>query len=516
MASSAISANSAPAPSAVRASSLAEGVMILLALTIVQRLVGFLRSILFCRWLDAEQLGQWDLAFNFLMLAAPLAVFGLPGSFGRYVETYRDSGRLRAFLRRTTWASVVPAIAFCLAAAALSPWLAELIFGEREQASLVLTMSAALAALIGFNFLTCFFTALRAGRIVSYMQFSNTVTFAVLSLVLMTTWQAKAEAGVAAFGIACLISGAASLVWMVRLWRELPAVERPLGHGELWSRLMPFAFWVWVTNWVSNSFELADRYMIVHFGGLDAHTALDLVGQYHSARVMPVLFLGLADMLSTWITPHLIGDWEAGRRDAVGARLAFILKVFLLAFLGISIVMLAGAPLFFHTALADKFGFGQAIFPWTLACALWTGLAMIGNNWLWCAERSRLATVGLFVGLVTNVGLNLFLLPRYGLNGVVVASASSKFIALALLWTMCRMLQMRVDRRLVLVSLLPALLILGPWWALLGAAIVASGIVPALSIFNSEERATLANSANKIWERVRSRFPRRLASERSA
>ena len=166
------------------------------------------------------------------------------------------------------------------------PWSAELIFGDREtDASLVLApWPASLAALIVFNFLTCFFTALRAGRIVSYMQFSNTVLFAVVSFVLMTTWHGEAEAGVVAFGIACFISSLASLVWMVRLWRELPGVEPPLAHGELWAKLMPFAFWVWVTNWVSNSFELADRYMIVHFGGLDAHAALDLVGQYHSAR----------------------------------------------------------------------------------------------------------------------------------------------------------------------------------------------------------------------------------------
>ncbi|MGC3972476.1 MAG: hypothetical protein QM775_35565 [Pirellulales bacterium] len=101
---------------------------------------------------------------------------------------------------------------------------------------------------------------------------------------------------------------------------------------------------------MSNSFDLADRYMIVHFGGLDPRAALDLVGQYHSARVMPVLFLGLADMLSTWITPHLIGDWEAGRREAVGARLKFILKLFLLAFLGISIGMLICAALLPHGA----------------------------------------------------------------------------------------------------------------------------------------------------------------------
>ena len=76
--------------------------LILLALTIVQRLVGFGRSVLLCRWLDPEQLGQWDLAFGFLLLAAPTAVLGLPGSFRRYVEHYRQRGQLRSFLRQTT------------------------------------------------------------------------------------------------------------------------------------------------------------------------------------------------------------------------------------------------------------------------------------------------------------------------------------------------------------------------------------------------------------------------------
>src|SRR5215469_12672320 len=75
-------------------------IAMLLALTIAQRLIGFARSVFFCRWLDADQLGQWDLSYGFLMLAAPVAVFGLPGSLGRYVEYYRLRGQVRSFLRR--------------------------------------------------------------------------------------------------------------------------------------------------------------------------------------------------------------------------------------------------------------------------------------------------------------------------------------------------------------------------------------------------------------------------------
>ena len=62
---------------ALRSDTLAASVLILFAITLLQRGVGFGRSVLVCRWLDADQLGRWDLAFGFLMLAAPVLVLGV-------------------------------------------------------------------------------------------------------------------------------------------------------------------------------------------------------------------------------------------------------------------------------------------------------------------------------------------------------------------------------------------------------------------------------------------------------
>lgn len=504
-ASAAQSARSAPS---LRTNSLLEGVFILFALTIVQRLVGFLRGVLFCRWLDAEQLGQWDLAFSFLVLLAPLAVLGLPGSFGRYVETYRRQGQLRMFLRRTTWAALVPAAALCAAALVFAPQFADLLFGSREQTSLVRAMAAALGGFIAFNFLTCLFTALRATRVVSYMQFLNTVLFAGLSLLLMSR-EANSSSAVIGFGAACFLSSAASIVWIVRLWRDLPADEPATSHGALWGKLMPFAFWVWVTNWLSNSFELADRYLLVHFSGLSHDESLALVGQYHSARVIPILFLGLADLLATLVTPHLAHDWEAGRREQVAARLRMILKLFAVTFTAAGVGLMIASPLFFHAALQDKFGFGQSIFPFTLACTVWSGLAWISHNWFWCAERSRLVCLGLVIGLATNVGLNLVLLPKYGLEGVVWAAAISRVTILLFDWVMCRLLGMQIDRGLGLVATLPALLLIGPWWALAGMAVVVGGFLPKFSVFTVDERRQLLDVGGAKLQRFGRFLPRR-------
>ncbi len=72
-------------------------VAVLLVVNVVQRSIGFGRGVLFCRWLDPESLGHWDMAYGFLLLAAPVAVLGLPGSFGRYLERFRHAGSCRLF-----------------------------------------------------------------------------------------------------------------------------------------------------------------------------------------------------------------------------------------------------------------------------------------------------------------------------------------------------------------------------------------------------------------------------------
>src|ERR1700749_3705906 len=87
---------------------LATSVTILLLANLVQRSIGFGRSLLFCRNLSRQELGTWEMAYSFLLLAAPVIVLGLPGSFGRFLERYRQRGQLRTFLRRgTIWSALL-------------------------------------------------------------------------------------------------------------------------------------------------------------------------------------------------------------------------------------------------------------------------------------------------------------------------------------------------------------------------------------------------------------------------
>ncbi|KKL12469.1 hypothetical protein LCGC14_2535460, partial [marine sediment metagenome] len=350
----------------LRTDTLVDSVVILLAMTGVQRLVGFCRAVLFCRWLDPEQLGQWDMAFGFLMLAGPLAVLALPGTFGRYVERYRQQGLLRAFLRRI--------VAACAALTALTVvviyfgqrWFSELIFGTPGQTELVVLLALSLTAVLAYNFMIELFTALRNIRLISGMQMANSLIFATLGVSLLLGWRCAASSVVIAYGGACLACACGGSLWLRRIWKALPESAGGFAQGELWSKLIPFAGWMLAVSVLTSLFEIVDRYMIVHYSGGSAAAALARVGDYHSSRVVPVLLVSIAAMLGTMITPHLSHDWEAGRRDRVSARLNLFLKLLAFALIVGAVVVVFAAPLLFGVAFQGKFAGGLAVLPWTL------------------------------------------------------------------------------------------------------------------------------------------------------
>ncbi|MCH7729162.1 MAG: oligosaccharide flippase family protein, partial [Planctomycetes bacterium] len=385
---------------ALKTDALVVGVAVMLAVTVGQRLIGFVRSIAFCRYLEEDQLGVWSLAFSFLMLAAPLAVIGLPGTFGRYVERYRYRGELMPFLRRTTLMASASAVVAISTIFLLRRQFAVWIFNDAEQASLVLALAGALIVLIVFNYANELLIALRQVRAVSIMQFVNSFVFAAIAIGLLVFTRMGPAALVLAYAGSCLVACVIAFWFLRKCWSSIStSTKAPSG---LWAKLLPFAAWVWVINLLANLFEAIDRWMIVQFASMDTQSAQALVGQYHSSRVVPVLLIAIAGMLSGVLLPYFTADWEAGRRKQVSRQLNLSLKLVSIAFTACGAMILVASPILFGWIFGGKFDGGLFVLPWTLTYCIWFSLALIAQNYLWCAEKARLVSAALFVGLITN------------------------------------------------------------------------------------------------------------------
>jgi O-antigen/teichoic acid export membrane protein len=484
--------------------SLTTSIVVLLVVSVVQRSIGFGRGVLFCRWLAPEDLGQWDMAYSFLLLAAPVVVLGVPGSFGRYLERYRQRQLLRTFLRRTAiWSA---SLAFLAVATFLwaAPVASQIIFGRPDQTSLVRLMAASLLAVILHHFLEALFAGLRKFRIVSTMQFCQSLGFAAISLSLLWWWQLSAASIVVAYGAACLLSASGMLIWTARDLVHIAEPDDSVPHRDFWPPLVQFAIWIWLTNLMSQLFAVVDRYMLVHWSGLNSTVALAQVGNYHSSRVVPLLLVSLADLLAGVVMPYLSHDWERGQKRQVSDRLNLVLKLTSIGMLAGSVAILWISPLLFHVAFRGRYDEGLAVLPWTLTYCVWYALVIVAQSYIWCAERSRIGTLPLACGLVLNIVLNLFLLPIWGLFGAVVATTISTGVALSILYWLNHREGFELQPGLVVLSVAPIALGAGVW--------AASGVLTALvalapfskTLFSSAEREHLLEFVGRQFKIVNS------------
>ncbi len=487
---------------------LALGIVLILASTVLQRAVGFVREICFCRWLSPEQLGEWDMAFGFLMLAGPLLVMSLPGTFGRYVDRYRQACQLRSFLRRTAGFCAMLAVPSVLAILLCRGWFSYLVFGGRGHEDLVMLMAVGLFFVIAFNFLVCVSTSMRNMKVVSLVELANSVFFGVLGIGLLCCGRSTAGAMVAAYTGSCLLCALGLSVWLARTWPSFPQESTCMPHRELWTRLLPLAAWIMVINLLWNLFDVVDRYMIVHLMPGSSAEALAEVGNYRSSRVLPLLLSSITIMIAGALLPHLSHDWEAGRRQRVSDRLNLILKIWAVLLTAGAAAVLFIAPQLFRIGFQSKFSGGLLVLPWTLTYCTWFGLSMLLQTYLWCAERASVASLIAFLGVLVNVGLNLIWLPRMGLLGAVLATAAANGVAMLLMLGLSSRYGFRVHRGTLAGMLLPISIPLGPWVVLLVLLAVVAQIILSDHYLTREEKQEVGSELGQYLGKLRFR-PRR-------
>ncbi|HEX3600998.1 MAG TPA: lipopolysaccharide biosynthesis protein, partial [Lacipirellulaceae bacterium] len=485
----------------LRPDTLAASVMILLVANVIQRSIGFGRGILFCRWLTPDELGTWEMAYSFLLLAAPVVVLGLPGSFGRYLERYRQRGQLRTFLRRATIWSAALTVGACGLIICQASKFSDLIFGRSDATMLVTVLALSLVAVILHHFLEALFSALRKFSIVSTMHFCQSISFALISLVLMWCWKFSAECIVIGYGAACLVSVIGILAWKGGALMSEATPDHGIPHREFWPPLMRFAFWVWMINLFCHLFGVVDRYMLVHYSGLENTAALALVGHYHASRVVPILFLSVADLLGGAVMPYLSHDWEIGARQQVSDRLNTVLKVTSLVMLAGGVAVLWIAPLLFHIAFQGRYDEGLAVMPWTMTYCVWYSLLLVAQNYAWCAEKAKFAVLPLIAGLIINVAIDLCLIPTWGLLGAVIGTTVATAVATATLYWINHLAGMQLQRGMILLSLAPIALCGGVWCGTAMLLLVAAAIPFSTTLVSHEERAAIGHMIGQLRAR---------------
>lgn len=482
----------------------------MLIANLLQRGIGFLRNIGVCRFLSDDQLGLWALASSFFVLAAPFAVLGLPGTFGRLIEPYRARGQLRAFATRLILVSGIGVTLFIAGLLAFSHSTSQIIFGSQLPFETMALVATTLCLVIVFNVFTEFFSGLRRPKIVSAMQTVNSLAFTVASislLLVVNDWRML----IVAFAIAAIVGLAPAVLEIVRNRGEQVDAEPHLPQGEMWRRVLPFAASVWCMNLFTNLFEVVDRYMLLHLASQNPDAGHSLVGQYHSGKIMPLLLSSLALMLGGMLLPYLAAEWERGSKDRIERSLKFTYTLATIFFVFVSIVSLAISPLLFNYVLNGKYSDGLSIMPFALLQCCWMAAAALLQNYFWCAEKGKINGAMTLCGLLLNVCVSVYLVPWLGLHGALISSCTAGGFILVLTIAMLWRSGITLGSSFVWILLLPLSLVFG----VIPAAICLTALLLTLSrtnwILTSDEKSQLDSSLipqlNKLGISLKSLWP---------
>lgn len=386
--------------------------------TIAQSGLALLLLPLATRVLNVDQFG---LAGTAAALAALLAiVYGLGLNFA-IVRFYYDAPKTA---RRTGWAALLRAQAIAAVALAAvtyltGPWWASLLG------------SVGWTGAFKFAVLFAWFSALQATTQGVLRAAQRPIAFIIVTLVQVLIGVGAGIGLAVQFGAAgyvaglCAGSAVAATIGVVLTYKRPSWSLAELLDGLTLS--LPGLLHQ-AANW---GMEAADRLLVAAYLGLSA------VGRYQVAYVIGGgLALLLTGMQSAWV-PYFIGSLNREARRVTAPRI--IVPIAVVASLATAILVLA-APALLAIVAPSAFGGTEMVVAIVAAgtparAAYFMAVAVLLDR----RSTGRMATASL-TAVAVNIGLNLILIPRFGLIGAAVATAVSVDVQALLILLMAQRL----------------------------------------------------------------------------
>ncbi|AQR62126.1 polysaccharide biosynthesis protein [Brevundimonas sp. LM2] len=386
------------------------GVWGYLPANIVQGLVGFGAIVVFTRLLSAEDFGRYAIAFSVMTLVHVGTFSWLEASMARFWAAEQDQGLADHFA--TLYRATALMTAAILPLAALGLWLAPI--GEGLKLAIGIGLAGipirALAKLAQERF-----------RAAGEVGKSATMDIGVT----LTGFLIGAGCALLGVGAASPLVGLA-VAPLLALPFVLPGeLRRARGGVHHRDRLFGYARYGYpIAAGLGLSLIMAstDRFLLEIFMGPAA------VGAYHagyslSSRTLDVLFI----WLGAAGTPALIGAWERGSREAFMTAAREQASTFLLIGLPAAVgVALVARPLADFMIGEDLRGVAASVTPWIALSALLSGLTSYYLSQAFVlGRRTDRLLLTLCIPALSNVILNLILVPRMGVMGAAVATTTS-------------------------------------------------------------------------------------------
>ncbi|MFN2489104.1 MAG: flippase [Actinomycetota bacterium] len=373
-------------------------------------------TLVLARLLGRGQAGLYFQAYAFLALLGIVAAGGFTQSLTRFVALHRadgDAARLRGTVRLGLLLSAGAAAALGGVLYALSPWLAASAFEDPHMAALLRLVALSLPATVFTD------AALAATRGFKTMRpYARINLFFEPSMrIVLTVGLVWAGWGVRGAMVALLVTNVASSVLSALALRGLMGPQTVRARYST-RELLTFSSLSWGSAIASNGLLWADTIL------LGLYRSPVEVGMYQVATRLTVLATTFINPVALAFAPLVADLYRKGRYESLQRTYALITSwIFRLAVPSLLVLIVFPRELlgFFGPGFATGAGvtmllaIGQTVNAASGPCGYM--LVMSGRPALLMASNT--------FALVLNLGLNVWLIPRYGIVGAAAAWGTS-------------------------------------------------------------------------------------------
>ncbi|MEK6855102.1 MAG: flippase [Nanoarchaeota archaeon] len=396
----------------------------------ISKILLYLYRIIIARYFGPEVYGLFSLALMMSGLFVAFTSFGIPEGVLRYIALFRGKNQNNKMIYVFNFAKKILFIPSLLSAAILfifSDFIATSIFNNAELSLFLKISSLVIPAQI---FSSVFLSTLRALERIEWYSFILNVfqnIIKVLSLFLLILIGLKSNAVILSyfFGILSmlLLSFYLSEYYMSKLQKksQLNKKLRKSISREIISYSWPLLF----LSIITTLFIWTDTFIIGYF--LDARE----VGIYNAAVPIALLMLVIPDLFMKLFFPLITVEYSRKKFDNIKELSKQVGKwIFLLNIPLFLIIIIFPGALINILFGQEYLGAENALRILAIGNFAASFMSTVPYNLISMIGKSKLTLINTIFFVILNLILNLFLVPKYGLNGAAIATTIS-YLALS-------------------------------------------------------------------------------------
>lgn len=382
---------------------------------IINRFLGFLLLPLHTYFFKPADYGVFSLVYSFGFFAAVFYLFGMETSFQKFfIETKDDENRKKIF-STTLILLLFTSFVFSIIIFIFSGYIAGLITGNRGNAYLLRLLSLLLFIDVLSRFPMILINSLQLSKVYTFINVSGVIVNILANILFIIILGFGIESIFYSLIISYLFMLVVSLVYC-RKYFGFKFDKTKLGT------LVRFAHSFLYYGIFLIILDQADKFIIQYF-----HTSAD-VGIYSACyRIGMIMNLVISGFRTAWIPFFMNLKEEENNKEIFSKIFSYFCFAGMLFFLSIALFGTDIVEFKFgsFSLLDQKYWSGMVILPYILLSYFFFGLFTNVNIASYFENKIKYLIISSGLGALTNIILNIILIPHYSIVGAAVSTMIS-------------------------------------------------------------------------------------------